>query len=124
MIHLSLPLRTKNPMNNSQGTTRGAMFAAAKVRKAQRYTTFLVVRPAWKGSGMALPVKVTLTRVAPSNGLDPIDGLGASLKSIIDGVADSLGCPNDRTPLITWVVEQRRGKPREYGVEIRIEGRV
>ncbi|HXB28079.1 MAG TPA: hypothetical protein VNV25_25340 [Gemmatimonadaceae bacterium] len=68
--------------------------------------------------GMSLPVRVTLTRVAPRQ-LDDDNNQGAC-KNVRDGIADALGV-DDRTPLVIWVYEQRRGKPREYGVEIVVE---
>ncbi len=62
---------------------------------------------------------VTLTRVAP-RALDD-DGAVTSLKACRDGVADALGLPNDRDPRVTWRYAQRRGKVREYAVEVRLE---
>jgi hypothetical protein len=64
-----------------------------------------------------LPLVVTLTRVAPSNGLDG-DNLQGSLKACRDGVADWLGV-DDRDPRVTWLYEQRRGK--EWSVEVHVE---
>jgi hypothetical protein len=65
----------------------------------------------------ALPVTVTLTRVAPSNGVDPHDGLGAALKGCIDEVARFLRV-DDRDPRVRWVLAQRRGARGEWLVEI------
>jgi hypothetical protein len=59
---------------------------------------------------------VTLTRVAPSNGLDG-DNLQGSLKACRDGVADWLKV-DDRDPRVTWLYEQRRGK--EWTVEVHV----
>ncbi len=69
---------------------------------------------------MAERIVVTLTRVAPSGGLDPHDGLGAALKGIIDGVADGLGLKNDRDPRVVWSLAQRRGPAGVYAVEVEI----
>ncbi len=73
-----------------------------------------------RAARLELPVRVTITRVAP-RALDDDNNQGA-LKSVRDGIADALGV-DDRTSLVEWVYRQRRGKPREYGVEIQIEKR-
>lgn len=119
-VTVSFPMRTTNPNNGSRGWSRNAAFASARRRKAEREAArvhVLVVRPL-----PPFPVVVTVTRVAPSSGLDPHDGLGAALKGVIDGVADALGLRNDRDPRVRWVLDQRRGAPGVYGVEVRIEG--
>lgn len=61
---------------------------------------------------------VTITRIAPRD-LDS-DNLVGSAKHVRDGVADALGI-DDRDPRVTWVVEQRRGKVREYACAVRIQ---
>ena len=63
-------------------------------------------------------VAVTLTRVAPSNGLDD-DNLRGALKAVRDGVADALGV-DDRDPRVEWKYAQKRGK---YGVVVKVEGK-
>lgn len=63
---------------------------------------------------------VKLTRIAPSNGLDAHDGLPASCKHVVDGVADFLGKDDGRSG-IAWTYDQRRGAAREYAVEVRLE---
>ena len=60
---------------------------------------------------------VTLTRIAPSAGLDD-DNLRGALKAVRDGVADAFGL-DDRDGRIRWGYEQQRGK--EYGVRIDME---
>ena len=59
---------------------------------------------------------VTLTRCAPSRGLDG-DNLQGALKAVRDEVAAWLGL-DDGSPLVTWEYAQRRG---EWGVEIGIQ---
>lgn len=63
-----------------------------------------------------MPLVVTMTRVAPSNGLDD-DNLAGSLKAVRDQVATWLGI-DDRDPRVRWVCEQRRGP---WAVEVRWE---
>ncbi len=68
----------------------------------------------------ALPCVVSMTRVAPSNGLDD-DNLAGSLKGIRDEIAKWLGV-DDRDARMKFKPEQRRGKRGEYAVEISIVG--
>lgn len=66
----------------------------------------------------ALPCTVTLTRIAPSNGLDS-DNLLSSMKGCRDQVAAWLGV-DDRDPRVTWAYDQRRGKSKQYAVEVAV----
>ena len=93
------------------------LFAEAPAQRSAAHVHVLAARPL-----PDLPVVVTVTRVAPSQGLDPHDALGPALKGCIDGVADALGLANDRDPRVTWKLDQRRGRPREYAVEVHIVG--
>lgn len=63
------------------------------------------------------PFIATLTRVAPSEGLDD-DGLGAALKRVRDAVAGALGVDDGPRGPVTWVPRQRRGP---WGVAVEIE---
>lgn len=128
-IRFAFPCKTTSPLNGSQGASKGAAMAAARTRNAHRAQghaqtmgEFLRAQGSpgfnrdrvWIG----LPATVKLTRVAPSNGLDD-DNLRGALKSVRDGIADALGV-DDRDPRVTWEYDQRRGKPREYAVEVEI----
>lgn len=115
---LAFEVKTTNPNNGSQGFSKNASFAKARRRKQQREATRLHMLSA--GPLPMLPAVVEVTRVAPSGGLDPHDGLGAALKGIIDGIADAFGLKSDRDARVTWVVNQTRGPKGYYGVEIRI----
>ena len=79
----------------------------------------LVVRGALRGRAL-LPCVVPVRRVAPSSGLDPHDSLPASLKSIVDGIADALGLASDRDERVRWTYAQRRGVPGEHAVEVEV----
>jgi hypothetical protein len=119
-------MRLRSP-NAMRGTTRGARMAAAREAKRLRstadiFTTVTAKRAhgggtghSWRGSW---PQTVTLTRIAPRAFDD--DNLAASFKAVRDGVADALGV-KDNDSRVRWVYAQRRGLPREYSVEIRIE---
>lgn len=65
-------------------------------------------------------IVLTLARIAP-RALDD-DNLAACFKAFRDGVADAFGV-DDRDPRITWRYDQRRGKAREYAVEISVSAR-
>lgn len=84
--------------------------ARARRVKSERRATALFLHD----SRPALPCTVLLTRVGPSNGLDD-DNLRGSLKAVRDQVAQWLGV-DDRSPLVVWAYEQRRGKG--WGVEV------
>ncbi len=125
-MKVSLPIRTSNPNNGQTGNSRLAGILKAKRRNLQRGRTLLFLSAKLGIPGHSLvpwPLTVKLTRVAPSRGLDPHDGLGASQKSVIDGVADWLGLKSDRDPRVTWELAQRRGKPGEYAVEVEFHQR-
>jgi hypothetical protein len=55
-----------------------------------------------------LPCTITLTRCAPSRGLDG-DNLQGALKAVRDQVAVWLGC-DDRDPRVEWRYEQQRSR--------------
>ncbi len=111
-IVITLPIRARNPLNGGQAGWR----AKARVRKEQRGAVALALRS--RVADVALPVSILVTRIAPRS-LDAWDGLGASLKGVIDGIADALGT-DDGNKGISWAIDQRRGRPGEYAVEIAI----
>ncbi len=117
MIAFTLDLETKNPNNGSIGNSRVAGLIKARKRRGERSKAWAATRNA-VGLAPRFPVIVTVCRIAPSNGLDPHDGLGAALKGCIDGIADGLGLKSDRDVRVKWVLDQRRGP---WGVEVRIE---
>ena len=111
-----LDVRTPNPLN---GIGAGSRIALSRTRKKQRGLAALAVGGALRGRAV-LPCVVHVRRVAPSSGLDPHDSLPASLKSIVDGIADALGLASDRDARVRWVYAQRRGVPGEHAVEIEV----
>lgn len=120
-VLVAFAMKTTNPNNGSQGWSRDASFAKSRRRKAERQTAhaqMLAARPF-----PDFPLTVRVTRVAPSEGLDPHDGLGAALKGCIDGIADALGLKNDRDARVTFLTDQCRGPQGYYGVEIRVTAR-
>jgi hypothetical protein len=92
---------------------------AAKARRVkqqrQAVAMFIGGRPK-----PALPVVVTLVRIAP-RALDG-DNLQSAFKAPRDEIARWLGC-QDNDPRVTWVYGQRRAGVGEYAVVVRVEGR-
>lgn len=109
MLSLDLPIRTVNELNDHS-------FWRARQRraKAQRNAVTLALNPKPKP---ALPCRIHLTRIAPSNGLDKHDGLPASMKFVADAIAEWLGV-DDSDPRLEFFYAQRRGAAGEYGVNI------
>ena len=64
--------------------------------------------------------RVLITRVAPRS-LDSDNAVG-SCKHVRDEIAAWLGV-DDRNPRVTWDVEQRKGEPKQYAVDILIDAR-
>jgi hypothetical protein len=93
-------------------------WAKQKRAKEQRAAAYDIVQREWLGGGeIALPVVVTITRIAPGR-LDS-DNLAIGCKSVRDGVADAMAV-DDGHPDIVWLYAQRKAGVREYGVEIAI----
>ena len=64
------------------------------------------------------PYVVTLTRVAPSKGLDPGEGERVALKAVRDAVAKALSVGDGPTDPVRWEYAQERGP---WGVRIKVE---
>lgn len=72
------------------------------------------VRRALYGS----PCAITLTRIGPRR-LDSDNAIGG-FKSVRDTIARLLGI-DDGDERLTWTYTQEKGKPKEYGIRVRIE---
>lgn len=117
---LTVPLRTGRGKNDRHAHWSGQ----AKQTKAERAAVRAVLPPrgvAGQSFVPRLPVVVTMTRVAPSDGLDEHDNLSSSLKAVADEITDWLGLESDRDERVAFRYDQRRGL---WSVEIRIEGAV
>lgn len=112
MIAVTLPIRTV-----SESNARDGWRARAKRAQQQRGIARMMLVTRGLRSSTA-PLTVTLTRIAPSSGLDD-DNLRGALKACRDGVADALGV-DDRDARVTWRYDQRRGA---WGVEVCVESR-
>jgi hypothetical protein len=120
MITIHLPIRTVSEANG-----RGHWSVKAKRAKEHRavaglMTASRLVTAGWLSHWLfdRICLIATLTRIAPRE-LD-CDNLRSALKSVRDGVADAIGI-NDRDPRVAWEYGQRRGKAREYAVEVTVE---
>ena len=103
---ICIPLRTGLGLNSREH------FMARKRRVAsERQAVAYVLGPQVKP---ALPLIVTLTRIAPSNGLDD-DNLARSLKGVRDEVAEWLGVDDRDRKTVRYEYEQERGP---WGVRI------
>lgn len=113
------PFRTKSEANRSQ---REHWATTHRRAQKQRSTVYLMLRHLLPPPP-PLPLVVHVTRVAPRP-LDPHENLPASMKHVVDGVSDYLagahGQGQDRQEGLVFNYAQRRGKPREYGVEIQL----
>lgn len=63
-----------------------------------------------------LPCTICLTRIGPSNGLDPFDNLPSSLKGVADQIAEWLGVDDRHSAMVRYVCAQRRG--RQWCVQV------
>lgn len=98
---ITVPLRTVSGMN-----VREHFRVRAKRVKRERETVrwYLVGHPK-----PALPCVVTLTRIAPSNGLDPFENLPSSLKGVVDEIAAWLQVNDRRDDRVRYECRQERG---------------
>lgn len=90
----------------------------AKRNRDQRGVVKLTCTPTFMSNGVALPVCVRLTRIAPRQ-LDG-DNLVSCFKAVRDGVADALGV-DDRDARVRWSYNQERGQPKQHALRIEVE---
>lgn len=108
---LELPIRTVSEANQREHWGKKASRA-----KKQRNATCMRLFAAFGKAPRKPPDCITLTRIAP-RALDS-DNLAGSFKAIRDGIQDWCGV-NDRD--LVFAYAQRKGKPKEYAVEIAME---
>lgn len=100
MIHIP-DFRTGRGLN-----AREHWCARARRVRSERDVTAWALRKAAKP---APPLVVTLTRIAPSNGVDD-DNLAGSLKAVRDEVAAWLGVDDKLRDVVRYQYAQERGK--------------
>ncbi len=114
MIAVTLPIKAVSVLNEREHWAKKASRA-----KLHRTTAWAALRAADKEPRLLGPVKVRVTRIAPRP-LDSHDNLAASVKNVVDGIADWLGV-KDNDPRITWLYRQERGAPKTYAVRVEVE---
>lgn len=107
MKTFTLPIRLESLANKRWHYMRRAKYAKS-VRMAAKLAC----------PDFELPCVVTMTRIAP-RALDD-DNLASACKNLRDGIADKLGI-DDRDSRVMFVPKQRRGKPKEYAVEVQLQ---
>jgi hypothetical protein len=113
-LRVVVPIRTISVANAREHWAR-----TAKRTKSERTAVALLLRPRLRAypHGAWVPSIVTITRIAPRE-LDS-DNLARSQNAVRDEIAAQLGV-DDRDPRVIWRYVQRRGRVREYAVEITI----
>jgi len=106
---IALPLRTARGQNNREHWAT-AHRRISREREAVAWYLKGRVRP-------ALPVHVTLVRLAPSDGLDT-DNLAGALKATRDEVASWLGVDDSAKSPVRWEYQQIKGV---WGVRIELK---
>lgn len=117
MIHLHIPIRTL-----SWNNTRGHWRTTEKRKKTEKQVVAWALHP--HPFKPALPVVVTITRLAP--GLLDDDNLPSATKYMRDEIARWYGVSDAPSSPITWVYHQRKTTVRDpvrYAVEITIESK-
>ena len=110
-------MRVHVPIGTGRGLNdRKHWYARSRQVKDERFAVGLMLNACKDPLPEGPCYRVTLTRCAPSRGLDS-DNLQGSLKAVRDEVAAFLGV-DDGSPLIAWEYAQRRA---DWGVDIGIE---
>lgn len=108
-----VPIRTVSALN-----AREHWSARHRRVKRERQAVALYLR-ALPALGPEQFARMTLTRIAPRL-LDGHDNLASALKAAADEIAARLGCASDRDARLTFAYDQRRGRPREYAVQVTV----
>jgi len=119
-LRIELPIKIRS-LNKSSRGWQGKYFSYTKPVRAE---VGLVVKSAANRCRLPFvpPLFIRITRI----GAKPLDkdNLAGGCKPVRDGVADGLGLKDDAESTgLSWVYEQRRGAPKEYGCIIEVERR-
>ena len=112
-ITFEIPIRTVSGMNAREHWRKRAKRVAS-----ERGATWKAIRNCGEPLPK-LPVIVTLTRIGPTNGLDPFDNLPSSLKGCVDEIASWLGVDDRKDDRVKYECRQMRGPKWLVRVEIR-----
>lgn len=93
---------------------------AARIKHSRSTVGWILIGKLGRGALPTAPTVVTITRIAPSDGLDEHDNLPGSCKLVVDEIAAWMHLPSDRHELVTWSYAQERGP---YAARITIEAK-
>lgn len=113
VLNFWIPIRTVSALN-----AREHWRARHRRVKAERVAVALCLRDL-PALGADQSARVTLTRIAPRL-LDGHDNLASACKAAVDEITDRLGCTSDRDGRLAWAYGQRRGKVREYALQVTV----
>lgn len=113
-IIVTIPIRTVSEANRPRGEHWGTK---NKRVKSQRKAVWAILFN--ESIREAEEYRVTITRIAP-RALDT-DNAVSSCKATRDETAKWLGRDDAPSSGIEWVYSQRKGKPKQYAVEIEVE---
>lgn len=93
------------------------------VRHKRKKDQQRAVAYSWIAAGIGhffvFPVVVTMTRIGVRK-LDP-DNLAGSFKHVQDQIARELGVDDGDESRVRWIYQQRKGAPKQYGLEVSID---
>jgi len=115
-VELLIPLRTVSGMNAREHWRK----RAKRVEDERQAVRLAIVNAFGPKLAQAprIPCVVKLTRIGPTNGLDPFDNLPSSLKGCVDEIANWLGVDDRKSDKMRYECAQQRGKKWAVRVEI------
>lgn len=119
-VHVRIDVKTTSPNPKGRSWSKAAQHAEAARNKKEHAIARDTIALKTQNAIMRYPARIRLVRVAPSDGLDAHDNLRAALKFVVDGITEALDFKNDRDPNLLWEYDQRRGRRREYAIEVTI----
>ena len=113
-LWFTLPLRVVNPLNTREFWAKRAKRTATQRAAVTLQLKLGPIRPP------PLPLVVTMTRIAPRAFDD--DGLPGSFKGVRDAIAACYGVDDGpKETRLRWVYAHRKGEPRQYAIEVKLE---
>ncbi len=115
-MKFEIPLRTVSGMN-----AREHWRARARRVEGERWAVRMAIVQQYGAKlpdAPKTPCVVKLTRIGPTNGLDPFDNLPSSLKGCVDEIANWLGVDDRKSDLVRYECAQERGPKWLVRVEI------
>ena len=108
-------MKIETPLKLGQGANaREHHMARARRVKKERNAVGWLLRQFDKP---ATPCTVTITRIAPGQGLDPADNLPHACKAVVDAFAEWIGINDRSDELVRYQFRNERG---EWGLRIEV----